>query len=195
LILTLATKLTPITIIIATSAAIIGGMGGIIQSQLRGILAYSSLTHLGWTISISSSSPLISINYFIIYIIILSAIISILLISNFKSHTNISNISTHNKIIISILLISLAGLPPIIGFLPKLQAIESMTTSASPIIIIFLLLGSVINLYFYLNLIFSTTTSNTLTHILKIPTYYTSSSLLTLASLPLIVLIPSIWQI
>jgi NADH:ubiquinone oxidoreductase subunit 2 (subunit N) len=47
LILTLATKLTSITIILAVRAAIIGGIGGIIQSQLRGVLAYSSLTHLG----------------------------------------------------------------------------------------------------------------------------------------------------
>lgn len=194
LILSLATKLSSVTILLAARAAIIGGIGGIIQSQLRGVLAYSSLTHLGWTISVSPSSPLISLNYFIVYIIILSAIITILLSSNLKSHPNISNISNQTKKTISLLLISLAGLPPIIGFLPKLQAIEAITTSASPIIISFLLLGSVINLYFYLNLIFSTSASNIPTHILKIPNYYNSSIILTLASLPLFILIPSIWQ-
>lgn len=56
---------------------------------------------------------------------------------------------------ISILLISLAGLPPITGFIPKILAIIILSQYSAPLIFI-LIIGSLINLYFYLNIIINT---------------------------------------
>lgn len=142
------------TIIIIRS--IIGGLGGLNQTQLRPLIAYSSIGHISWILAAITSSYSCRIIYLIIYIIITTPLIIL-----FWTSSSLSNITTlkfsfyrpSHKITISLLLISLGGLPPFLGFFPKWIVIESLRTSF--ILIIFItLLGSIINLYYYLNLIF-----------------------------------------
>ena len=171
LILTSWQKIAPLSIIIfilikssswiitllARINALIGGLIGINQSQLRTILAYSSITHLGWiTGLISINKPLLAIRYFLIYVIVVSPIFIILNIINVKTLTQINKgIKPWSilSIILPLLLLSLGGLPPLLGFIPKLITIYSITYLPLTIILI---LGAVINLYYYLNITFST---------------------------------------
>ena len=193
LILALVTKLNYILLILSASIALIGGIGGIIQNQIRGILAYSSLTHLAWILTLTSLNPIISLNYLIAYLLIISALLILLSKSSLKTHTHLANISPQSKTIISLLLLSLAGIPPLLGFLPKLQAINSLVFNSRPIIILILISGSLINLYFYLNLILSSSSSYSSLFLLKSPHLIKSTTLFTLALLPLLILIPSTW--
>lgn len=64
-----------------------------------------------------------------------------------------------------IILLSLGGLPPLTGFMPKFITVIILTESINLTVFI-LLLGSVINLYFYLNIAINTilSTPNTVTH-------------------------------
>ena len=135
-----------------------------------------------------------SLIYLTLYLLIISAILSLISNSSLKTHPNLVNTSHQSKSIITFLLLSLAGIPPILGFLPKLQAINSLLTNTAPIIILILISGSLINLYFYLNLILSSSTSYSPLFILKTPMLLNSSILITIALLPLITFIPSIWS-
>lgn len=145
-------------IILARLNALTGGLIGINQSHLRTIIAYSSITHIGWMLAliyINISLP--TIIYFIIYSILITPIFVILLKLNRKtlSQINIRSFKLKNQyILLPILFLSLGGLPPLTGFFPKWFTIY-LIAPRSFILLIFLIAGSLINLYFYLNIVFS----------------------------------------
>nr|AMO27021.1 NADH dehydrogenase subunit 2 [Amynthas sp. 2 LZ-2016] len=143
--------------------ALLGGVMGMNQSQLRTIMAYSSIGHLGWMMSFMlMDKPTMSMLYFTIYC---SLIIPLLMIMNStnlstsKQLTKITMMSPITQLSISILLISLAGLPPLTGFMPKMLAIMMLASYNTPLIII-LIMGSLMNLFFYLNIIINMMMSN-----------------------------------
>nr|BCJ04119.1 NADH dehydrogenase subunit 2 [Metaphire hilgendorfi]BDQ43953.1 NADH dehydrogenase subunit 2 [Metaphire hilgendorfi] len=169
-------KLAPLTILVFFAAqasktiiplmaglnALLGGIMGMNQSQLRTIMAYSSIGHLGWMLSFMLiDSPSMSMLYFMIYC---SLIIPLFMVMNSMNTTTtkqlmkISMISPTTQLMLSIMLISLAGLPPLTGFMPKLLAIMMLTSFNTPLIII-LIMGSLMNLFFYLNIIINLMTS------------------------------------
>lgn len=76
-----------------------------------------------------------------------------------KQLRKITLISPITQLLISILLISLAGLPPLTGFIPKMLAIMMLANYSTPLIII-LIIGSLINLFFYLNIIINAIAPN-----------------------------------
>ena len=136
--------------------ALVGGIIGINQSQIRTIIAYSSIGHIGWILRLLAVfKPNASIIYFLVY----SALITPLFISlwyfNIFSTKQINKIPS-NRILLHlttvILLLSLGGLPPLTGFMPKLMTIILLTESIK-ITLFILVAGSVINLFFYLNIV------------------------------------------
>lgn len=156
---------------IAALGRLTGGVGGLNQTQLRPLFAYSSIGHLGWIIS--SPSFLILSIYLIIYISLTSAIIIIfwkLSTKHWSFNISIIKASPALSFSIIILLFSLAGLPPFIGFLPKWIILSSLASSdLSFFWPLALILGSVIQLFYYLSLIFA--------FFMKSPNYSASASL------------------
>nr|BDQ44408.1 NADH dehydrogenase subunit 2 [Metaphire soulensis] len=142
--------------------ALLGGIMGMNQSQLRTIMAYSSIGHLGWMLSFMlMNKPSMSMLYFMIYcslIIPLFMIMNSMNLMTTKQLSKITMISPTTQLILSILLISLAGMPPLTGFMPKLLAIMLLTSFNTPLIII-LITSSLMNLFFYLNIIINMMTS------------------------------------
>lgn len=170
IILTTWQKLVPITLLayvispkinlfillIISLRSLLGGLGGLNQTQLRPLLAYSSIGHISWMIAARTSSYSTIIIYFISYVIISTPLIILFWYSNSLSNLTSPKFS-HNSILhtpsLFLLILSLGGLPPFLGFYPKWIVIE--TINPSFIIIIFVtLLGSIINLYYYLTLTF-----------------------------------------
>lgn len=147
---------TPLIILLAFGA-ILTAIRGLNQTSLRGILAYSSITHINWILCASLLSPLCAIIYFIIYILTTLIIISSFASSALTSTKIISltTLSPPQKTILSLSFLSLAGLPPFLGFLPKWQVLDSLATS-TPWIIPPLLLASITALFFYLKIAFFT---------------------------------------
>uniref|UniRef100_A0AAU7YNP6 NADH-ubiquinone oxidoreductase chain 2 n=1 Tax=Amynthas bubonis TaxID=3229772 RepID=A0AAU7YNP6_9ANNE len=202
-------KLAPLTILVFFTSqlsksiiplmaglnALLGGIMGMNQSQLRTIMAYSSIGHLGWMLSFMLlNKPIMSMLYFTIYCSLIIPLFMLLNSMNMMTTKQISKttmISPTNQLLISILLISLAGLPPLTGFMPKLLAITMLTSFNAPLIII-LILGSLMNLFFYLNIIInlmmSTPNMNTTQnkYINSSPTLLLMSSVTSMGLTPLI---------
>lgn len=132
--------------------ALVGGFGGVGQNHLRSLLAYSSIGHIGWILASSSFAPAISVFYLLCYIFISLALIRGAILTNISS---LFQSSKPNFAILCFLVIpctlSLSGLPPFIGFFPKIFAILSFPGLIVPL---FLLLGSILNLSYYLNFFF-----------------------------------------
>nr|QKI36936.1 NADH dehydrogenase subunit 2 [Podargus strigoides]QOL12087.1 NADH dehydrogenase subunit 2 [Podargus strigoides] len=167
-------KFPPITILTLTSHSLnptlltmmaiastaLGGWMGLNQTQTRKILAFSSISHLGWMTVIIVYNPKLTMLTFFLYILITTPVfttfnttktlkLSTMMVSWTKSPTlNASLMLT---------LLSLAGLPPLTGFMPKWLIIQELSkqelTPTATIITLLSLLG----LFFYLRLAYYST--------------------------------------
>nr|UGY86765.1 NADH dehydrogenase subunit 2 [Lamellomphalus manusensis] len=143
----------------ASGSSIVGGIGGINQTQLRALLAYSSIAHMGWMIfccclSESSMKIYFGVYFFITLCIFLSVWESEMNLV-FQAFSSFFGKNLMLRFFIIILLLSLGGIPPLLGFVPK-WVVLSLTSSTDMIfILIFLILGSLMSLFYYLSLMFS----------------------------------------
>lgn len=139
-------------------SVITGAIGGLNQTSIRKIIAFSSINHLGWILSAIIFNEYLWIFYFLIYSFISLGLI--LLFNQFKLFylNQLFNIFSHSFILKFTLLVSflsLAGLPPFLGFLPKWIVIQSLSSINQFSLIIILILISLVTIYFYLRICFS----------------------------------------
>nr|YP_009630367.1 NADH dehydrogenase subunit 2 [Antarctoperla michaelseni]QBP33870.1 NADH dehydrogenase subunit 2 [Antarctoperla michaelseni] len=140
------------TAFIILASVLIGSLGGFNQTSLRKILAYSSINHLGWMISALLLGENLWIFYFSVYSFLTLALVY--MFNNFKLfHLNqifsLNYISPINKFALFITLLSLGGLPPFLGFLPKWLVIQNMVQSGSLMIITLMVMMTLITLFYY----------------------------------------------
>lgn len=176
-----ASFVTPI-FVFASLSALTGGLIGINQSYLRAILAYSRITHTGWILALIPQSLLFMAIYFLIYSLIS---ISVILLLNKRNALSLS-FSTLYPLLLFLQLLSLAGLPPLTGFAAKLIALSLLAPLSIPLTII-IILGSLLGLYFYLTIRFSTLFSSFLYPNTLSVQFTFSISLLTIIRLSLFV--------
>nr|QKY63819.1 NADH dehydrogenase subunit 2 [Triatoma longipennis] len=148
----------PILPIIIALTVIVGAIGGLNQTSLRKILGYSSINHMGWMIACMKFNNEFWLNYLVIYstIVLMMTILFNSYSSFFINQIVNSSPSFMEKTLIIILFLSLGGLPPFIGFLPKWLVIQSMISSNSITIMFIMIMSSLITLFYYLRLISST---------------------------------------
>nr|YP_009111882.1 NADH dehydrogenase subunit 2 [Bubulcus ibis]AHN95726.1 NADH dehydrogenase subunit 2 [Bubulcus ibis]AIH00402.1 NADH dehydrogenase subunit 2 [Bubulcus ibis] len=174
LLLSTVMKLPPITILLLTShslnptllitmaiaSAALGGWMGLNQTQLRKILAFSSISHLGWMTIIMTYNPKLTLLTFYLYSLITTTVF--LTLTKTKTLKLSTMMTSWTKIPIlnatfMLTLLSLAGLPPLTGFLPKWLIIQELTkqelTTAATIITML----SLLSLFFYLRLAYYST--------------------------------------
>nr|AOY39526.1 NADH dehydrogenase subunit 2 [Euplatypus sp. BMNH 1040069] len=137
--------------LIIVMGAMISSIQGINQTDLRKIMAYSSINHMSWmTLSMMKSVNLWTI-YFCIYALISFTVMKLLDLQKTYWLSNLSKNSKYNMIILSLNIMSMGGLPPMLGFLPKWMAIQFMFKEMMITTMILILL-SIIVLYFYMRL-------------------------------------------
>nr|WDR45287.1 NADH dehydrogenase subunit 2 [Lasiopodomys gregalis] len=146
-------------ILSALTSVLIGAWNGLNQTQTRKILAYSSIAHMGWMISILPYNPSLTALNLLVYIIMT---IPMFFIFSTHSFTSISSMSLMwNKMpmalpMISLILMSTGGLPPLTGFLPKWAIITELMKNNNLSLASLMAMAALINLFFYMRLIYST---------------------------------------
>nr|QAB45866.1 NADH dehydrogenase subunit 2 [Callosciurus notatus] len=150
---------TPLLMFMAILSIAMGGWGGLNQTQLRKILAYSSIAHMGWMMAIIPFNPTLTMLNLIIYIIL--TVSMFLLFHSDKNTTTLMLSNTWNKFplltsITLIILMSLGGLPPLTGFTPKWMIIKELVYNDNIIMPTAMAMMALLNLYFYMRLIYST---------------------------------------
>nr|YP_010535662.1 NADH dehydrogenase subunit 2 [Alectorobius rietcorreai]UYB78561.1 NADH dehydrogenase subunit 2 [Alectorobius rietcorreai] len=144
-------------------SAMIGSFGGFNQSSLRKILAFSSISHLSWILSLTLTAS----NFWLIYLVIYSTIIiiTINMIGIFSINFLNSEKIKWNEInfFLIIMLLTLGGMPPTIGFFMKWMSLKIIFNNIA-IITIPLILSSLINLFFYMRLSYTAILKNTIFH-------------------------------
>nr|QEE94307.1 NADH dehydrogenase subunit 2 [Haemagogus janthinomys] len=137
---------------------IIGALGGLNQTSLRKLMAFSSINHLGWMLMAMMNNELLWFSYFTLYSILSMSII--LMFNNFKlfhfnQMFNFSLINPLIKFFMFLNLLSLGGLPPFLGFLPKWLVIQNLIELNQNFLLFISVCLTLITLYYYLRMSYS----------------------------------------
>jgi NADH-quinone oxidoreductase subunit N len=163
-----------IFIFTAILSLIVGALGAIKQNNIKRLLAYSSIGHIGFILSsLAIFHPFYSFAGLTIYIIIYSfasiGVFAFLLslynsskgqideINNQKYNINsLAGIAKSNPILaasLTILIFSFAGIPPMSGFFSKFYILFSMVKSGHYILALIAIISSVISCFYYLRIV------------------------------------------
>nr|AHY87306.1 NADH dehydrogenase subunit 2 [Tesia olivea] len=174
LLLSTVMKFPPITLFFMTShslnptlltcmailSAAMGGWMGLNQTQTRKILAFSSISHLGWMTVIIFYNPKLTLLNFYLYALMTAA--AFLTLNSIKASKLSTLLTSWTKTpvlstLLFLTLLSLAGLPPLTGFLPKWLIIQELTKQGMAATATMISLLSLLSLYFYLRLAYCAT--------------------------------------
>nr|UQJ75144.1 NADH dehydrogenase subunit 2 [Eucryptotermes sp. n. nr. breviceps] len=146
---------TTMTIILAS--VIVGAIGGLNQVSLRKILTYSSINHTGWMLMAMLGGGGLWTMYFMIYSLLTSTMVFITKSFNisFINQVMMTSKKYSIKLILFTSLLSLGGLPPFIGFLPKWAVIQTMVTNNLSFVMTVMVIMSLLTLYYYLRVCYS----------------------------------------
>nr|AEH03327.1 NADH dehydrogenase subunit 2 [Malurus cyaneus cyaneus] len=174
LLLSTAMKFPPLTLLFLTSHSLnptlltsmammstaLGGWMGLNQTQIRKILAFSSISHLGWMAIIIAFNPKLTMINFYLYSLMTA---TVFLTLNTMKVTKLSSLMTawtktpSLNAMLLLTLLSLAGLPPLTGFLPKWLIIQELTKQEMALAATIISLLSLLSLFFYLRLAYCAT--------------------------------------
>nr|YP_009443265.1 NADH dehydrogenase subunit 2 [Dendrolimus kikuchii]ATQ37404.1 NADH dehydrogenase subunit 2 [Dendrolimus kikuchii] len=135
----------------------IGAIGGLNQTSLRKLMTYSSINNLGWMIFAIMISENLWIFYFTTYSFLISIMIFMFYNLNmfFINQLFINNMKSMIKINLFVNFLSLGGLPPFIGFLPKWIIINFLINNKMFLLSFIFIMMSLIMLFFYIRIIYS----------------------------------------
>nr|AFH73535.1 NADH dehydrogenase subunit 2 [Basileuterus tristriatus] len=210
LLLSTIMKLPPIALLYMTSHSLnptllttlailstaLGGWMGLNQTQIRKVLAFSSISHLGWMAVIIVYNPKLTLLNFYLYAMMTATIfltlntIKVLKLSTLM--TAWTKIPSLNAMLL-LTLLSLAGLPPLTGFLPKWLIIQELTKQDMAPAATLISLLSLLSLFFYLRLAYCTTITlppHTTNHMKQWRTNKSTSTMIAILTTMSIMLLP-----
>jgi NADH:ubiquinone oxidoreductase subunit 2 (subunit N) len=191
--------------LLAVLSVFVGSFGGLEQRKLKTLLAYSSISHTGYLLLSFSTGNVEGIQmmfyYLVIYMISTLCFWSVYLFLRQKknSYFNKSNKELGDLVllkesnpmlalILALTLFSIAGIPPMVGFLAKIGVFLVVIKSSAYLIALFSILFSVVSTFYYIRLVKILYFENTLVGKLYVPINTQKSILISILALLLIIL-------
>jgi len=155
----------PILIFLSIASMIFGAIAAIGQNNLKRLVAYSSIGHIGYALaglSVGTNEGIqSSIVYISIYLVMNLGLFSCLLMMKrndqyFETIKDLSGLSKKHPILslsLLVILFSLAGIPPLAGFFAKFYIFKSVIEQSMYFLAIVGLLATVIAAFYYLKII------------------------------------------
>nr|WES13247.1 NADH dehydrogenase subunit 2 [Fenusa (Kaliofenusa) sp. 2 GYN-2022b] len=135
-------------------STIMGSIMGLNQTSIKLILVYSSINHLGWMLMIMMLNSTTMMMYFIMYSLMTFMICLTMNNLNFNYMNQLlinNNTKIYTKIMLMTWFISLSGMPPFLGFLPKFIALTLMIKNNLFIESTIFIMSTFVSLSFYMN--------------------------------------------
>ena len=154
-----------IIIFLSIASMLFGAIAAIGQTNIKRLIAYSSIGHIGYTLAGlatgSNDGIQSSIIYISIYIVMNLALFSCLLMLKRKNQyyediDDLSGLSKNHPLLslcLLVILFSLAGIPPLAGFFAKFYIFKSVLEQSMYFLAIVGLLSTVIAAFYYLRII------------------------------------------
>ena len=154
-----------IIVIVSILSIYIGAFGAIMQDNIKRLMAYSTIGGIGYSLlalSVGSSEAFIAaLLYITIYSISVLGCFTVIVfmekenisLENISDLSGLSKSDTFSAICFSILLLSLAGLPPLAGFIGKFYIFRSLINEGFIWLAVVGIIGSVIAAFYYLRVV------------------------------------------
>ena len=154
-----------IIVFLSIASMVFGAVAAIGQKNLKRLVAYSSIGHMGYALAGLAAGTNLgiqsSITYITIYIVMNLGLFSCLLMMkrNDQYYENIEDLSGLSKnhpllsLSLMIILFSLAGIPPMAGFFAKFYIFTAVIEQSMYFLAIIGLLSAVISAFYYLRII------------------------------------------
>ena len=155
----------PILIFLSIASMIFGAIAAIGQNNLKRLIAYSSIGHMGYALAGLSTGSNEGIQGSIVYITIylfmnLAFFCCLLMLKRndeyFETVDDLSGLSKNHPILslsLLVILFSLAGIPPLAGFFAKFYVFKAVIEQSMYFLAIVGLLSTVIAAFYYLKII------------------------------------------
>ena len=152
-------------VVISVLSMAVGNLGAIIQTSIKRMLAYSSIAHMGYMLlGFCSGTPegySASLFYMIGYVVMtLGAFGMIVLLSRLGFEANyIDDLSGLNErspwlaLMMMLVMFSLAGIPPMIGFIAKLGVLEALISVHHTYLAVVAILFAVVGAFYYIRIV------------------------------------------
>jgi NADH-quinone oxidoreductase subunit N len=154
-----------LVLVLGLLSIFVGAFGALLQKNIKRLLAYSAISNIGFIFLALSLGTQLGLEASLLYITIYSIsaigvftfILSMekdnIMLDNISSYAGLSKSNPFYAVCLSILLLSMAGLPPLAGFIAKFYVFKAVITSGYLFTAIIGIIGSVISAYYYLNII------------------------------------------
>nr|ADW76810.1 NADH Dehydrogenase subunit 2 [Pachydactylus monicae] len=151
---------TSVLLLTGLLSVFVGGWAGLNQTQTRKIMAFSSITHMGWLIIALAMNPNLATLTMITYLLMTTTMFLSLATTTTKTLQDLGTAWTNSPLLLTtttLTLMSLGGLPPLTGFMPKLLILKELTLNELHPFSTLLALMSLPSLYFYTRMAYLTT--------------------------------------
>jgi NADH-quinone oxidoreductase subunit N len=152
-------------VILAVASLAIGNLIAIAQTNIKRMLAYSTISHMGFLllgfISGTANGYAASMFYIITYALTALASFGIIMLlsragfeaENIDDLKGLNQRSSWYALLMLITMMSLAGIPPFVGFFAKLAVLEAVLAAGLTWLVVFAVLMSVIGAFYYLRIV------------------------------------------
>nr|AIL52173.1 NADH dehydrogenase subunit 2 [Cyrtopodion aravallensis] len=140
-------------------SALVGGLTGLNQTQIRKLMAFSSIAHMGWLITALAMSTSLTTLALLIYLVMTTTMFMALNTASAKTIMDLGTVWPHSPTLMTttmLSLLSLGGLPPLSGFMPKWLILKDLTSNHLPMFSTMMLLSTLPSLFFYLRMAYLT---------------------------------------
>jgi len=154
-----------IIVFLSIASMVFGAIAAIGQTNIKRLIAYSSIGHVGYTLAglatVSNEGIQSSIIYISIYVVMNLALFSCLLMLKRKDQyyediDDLSGLSKNHPLLslcLLLILFSLAGIPPLAGFFAKFYVFKAVLEQSMYFLAIVGLLSTVVAAFYYLRII------------------------------------------
>ncbi len=169
----LAADWQPMLMILAVLSLAIGNLTAIAQTNFKRMLAYSTISHMGFVLlglmsgsvagkpELSSAAYGASLFYMLTYVLTTLASFGIVLLlsrqgfecEHIDDLKGLNRRSPWHAAIVLLLMFSLAGIPPLVGFYAKLAVLQALVSAGHVTLAVIAVLFSLIGAFYYLRVV------------------------------------------
>ena len=154
-----------ILIILSITSMLVGSLGALLQSDLKRLMAYSTINHIGFMLMAlvpGTEDGITAICIYLIFYVTMNLGVFLFVLNMNRDQINVSGIKDLSGLyknqplmatFMAILLFSMAGVPPMAGFIGKLIILNIIIDNNLFYLAIIAVLTSVIAAFYYIRLI------------------------------------------
>ena len=144
--------------VVAALSMVLGGMAALRQSQIKRLLAYSSIGHVGFAlVALAGGSYGAAFSYMAVYMLMNLGLFAVLLAKGDNPRVDDFRGLSHTRPILAglsaVLLLSMAGLPPLAGFFIKLNAFMVAVKAGYIWLVLVAAVMTAVSAFYYLKII------------------------------------------